>query len=194
MSDTAELVKDPETDEFRLSDSPCHLIHRVHQFAGDCFNAALKDTDLTQRQFAVLTALAEQDGVSQTALVIATGIDRSTLAELVNRMSRKGLLQRARAANDGRANTVRLTPAGREMLNSARPNVESADKAFLHALPKGKRAAFVEALRRIADALDGVEDDKPAKIKKPKSAKPGKKPKPAKAAKGDKRKKKSKSD
>ena len=49
---------------------------------------------LTQRQFAVLEAVSQKSGLTQTDLVRATGIDRSTLADLVSRMTTKGLLAR----------------------------------------------------------------------------------------------------
>ncbi|MFZ1102753.1 MAG: helix-turn-helix domain-containing protein, partial [Hyphomicrobiaceae bacterium] len=38
-----------------------------------------------------------------------TGIDRSTLADIVRRLTRKGLLQRCRTNEDARAYAVRLT-------------------------------------------------------------------------------------
>ncbi|MEQ1711924.1 MAG: MarR family transcriptional regulator, partial [Hyphomicrobium sp.] len=50
--------------------------------------------DLTPRQYAVLITVAQNEGLSQTNLVDKTGIDRSTLADIVRRMLKKGLLQR----------------------------------------------------------------------------------------------------
>ena len=47
--------------------------------------------DLTPRQFAVLITVAGDEGVSQTGIVDATGIDRSTVAEMVQRLAKKGL-------------------------------------------------------------------------------------------------------
>ena len=65
---------------------------------------------LTQRQFTVLIAVDQNEGVSQTALVKMTGIDRSTLADLVARLLAQGYLQRRRTKDDGRTNSVRITP------------------------------------------------------------------------------------
>ena len=63
----------------------------------------MKDGDLTPRQLAVLVTVAQNEGLSQTGLVDRTGIDRSTLADIVRRMQRKGLLQRRRTKEDARA-------------------------------------------------------------------------------------------
>ena len=83
-------------DADRLNQSPTHLLHRAGQCAEDIFAAEVKVGGLTSRQFAVLVAVAHNEGLSQTDLVDCTGIDRSTMAEIARRMQRKGLLQRRR--------------------------------------------------------------------------------------------------
>src|SRR4029434_1329083 len=85
-----------ESTSDRLQRSPIHLLHRAGQCAGDIFHAEMKDGDLTPRQLAVLVTVAQNEGLSQTGLVDRTGIDRSTLADIVRRLQRKGLLQRRR--------------------------------------------------------------------------------------------------
>ncbi len=45
--------------------------------------------ELTKQQYTLLAALEHNDGASQTVLVEITGIDRSTLAEMVRRMLEK---------------------------------------------------------------------------------------------------------
>lgn len=139
-----------------LEHSPSHLLHGALQLALDVYGEALGAGALTQRQFAVLAAVSERDGLSQTDLVGATGVDRSTLADMVARMITKGLLDRARSATDARANTVRLTDAGREALDAARPRVEAADARILALLSSGKREGFVNQLRTLARANEAV--------------------------------------
>jgi MarR family transcriptional regulator, temperature-dependent positive regulator of motility len=67
----------------------------------------------------VLACVGESDGLSQADIVEETGVDRSTIAELVRRMGKKGLLQRRRSKQDARAYIVKLTESGRETLKSA---------------------------------------------------------------------------
>ena len=86
--------------------------------------------------------------MSQTALVEMTGIDRSTLAEMVRRMVEKGLLSRERTEEDQRANAVAISASGRKALRSARLAAERAERALLDALPASDRARFVKALAR----------------------------------------------
>lgn len=141
----------------RLERSPSHLLHRVLQHALDIFETEVGDGALTQRQFAVLTAVEADEGLTQTDLVRATGIDRSTLADLVARMIAKGLLGRERSSADARANVVRLTDAGRAALAETAPKVAAADARILALLPGKSRSTFVKLLAALSAAAEGGE-------------------------------------
>lgn len=160
-----------------------HLLHRAAQRALDFYAEEGGAGSVTQRQHAVLAAVAAKEGAAQADLVAATGVDRSTLADMVARMLDKGLLVRERSAVDARANAVRLTDAGRAALAEIGPRADAADARLLALLPKGKRGGFLDALA----ALAGGESK--AKVKKAKAEKP---PKAAKAPKPEKKKKKKK--
>ena len=138
-----------------LDRSPSHLLHRAVQIALDIYAEELGPGGITQRQFAVLAAAAEHEGATQTDLVRITGVDRSTMAEMAQRLIAKGLLERQRSALDARANAVRLTEAGREVLEAARPKMAAADARLLKLISGGgRRQAFVGLL---SDLLEGSE-------------------------------------
>ena len=138
----------------RLDRSPVHLLHRAGQCASDIFQAEI--ADLTPRQLAVLMTVAGDEGASQTKLVDATGIDRSTLADIVRRLCRKGFLQRRRTREDARAYAIKLTDEGRRVLRSAEPLAKRVDDRVLGALPAGRREAFMAALTSIVEMLQGM--------------------------------------
>ena len=163
-----------------LDRSPSHLLHRALQLALDIYAEETGPEAVTQRQYAVLSAVAAREGLTQTDLVRATGIDRSTLADLVARMIGKSLLARQRSASDARANTVSLTLDGRAALDEAAPKVAAADGRILELLPARKRDAFLGVLREIGRAS---EPDTAMAEAKPKKKKKAKAPKPVKAAK-----------
>jgi MarR family transcriptional regulator, temperature-dependent positive regulator of motility len=175
-----------------LDHSPSHLLHRALQLALDIYAEETGPEAVTQRQYAVLSAVSAQEGLTQTDLVRATGIDRSTLADLVARMIGKGLLARQRSASDARANTVSLTSDGRGALDAASPKVAAADARILKLLPTRKRDAFLSVLREIGQAAETEPEPamaaapklkKKKKDKAVKAAKPEKAEKPAKAPK-----------
>ena len=108
--------------------------------------------ELTPRQFAVLYTVANNEGLSQTGLVERTGIDRSTLADIVRRMQRKGLLQRRRTKEDARAYAVKLTEEGQRVLRAAGPVAKKVDLLIAKALGGGKDA-FLEGLEGMVAKL-----------------------------------------
>ena len=144
---------------FELDEAPSHLMRRCQQLYGDLYARETGQRDLTKQQFTVLAALEHNDGVSQTALVEMTGIDRSTLAEMVRRMLEKGLLSRERTEEDARANAVAITQSGRKALRSARNAADRAERALLDALPPAERTRFVKSLAAIASAASALGDE-----------------------------------
>lgn len=135
---------------FELAETPSHLIRRCQQFYGELYARETGDKDLTRQQYLVLSALEQRDGVSQTTLVEVTGVDRSTLAEMIRRLLERGLLSRKRTEEDARANAVAITQAGRRALRMARLAAERAERALLEALPAAERVRFVKLLGMIA--------------------------------------------
>jgi DNA-binding MarR family transcriptional regulator len=164
------MVKSRIRRDGGLANSPSHLMHRALQLALDIYTDEAGADGPTQRQFAVLDAVNRQSGLTQTDLVRATGIDRSTLADLVARMTTKGLLERERSAVDARAKAVRLSEAGAAALEAARPRVEAADKRTMSLLPKSKRDAFLDMLAELAVEADAAPDKARAEVKALKKA------------------------
>ena len=134
--------------------SALHLLHRAGQRADELFAANIGKSDLTPRQFAVLRYLADHEDVSQMVLVDATGIDRSTLADIVRRLLGKGLIQRKRTREDARMYAVRLSAAGQSVLNQSEPAAVKTDERLLAPLTQTERAQLAIALVKIISVRD----------------------------------------
>jgi MarR family transcriptional regulator, temperature-dependent positive regulator of motility len=141
-----------------LDRSPVHLLHRAYQSAGDVFKAEMKVDGLTPRQLVVLVTVGHNEGLSQTGIVDNTGIDRSTVAEMIRRMQRKRLIQRRRTREDARAYAVKLTNEGRRVLRAAEPEARRVDERLLMTLPTDRREQFLAALSAIVGALQPSTD------------------------------------
>jgi DNA-binding MarR family transcriptional regulator len=137
----------------RLEQSPLHLLHRVRQCATELFQTQMNGIDITARQYVVLVAASQKDGLSQQQIIDCTGIDRSTISQVVQLMIRKGLLKRRRAKSDARAYAITLTDHGREVLKASEPVVGRVDAAIVGALPPGRAEAFIDSLRAIIGSL-----------------------------------------
>jgi DNA-binding MarR family transcriptional regulator len=143
----------PESEPYRLATSPSHLLHRAEQLAADRFMQLVGGT-ITLRQFAVLAAIAESPGLSQSDLVRATGVDRSTLADMMNRMEQRNWITRTASVSDARAHSVRLATAGATILAAATHHARAADAAILDLLPRTKRKAFLGTLTKLSKLSD----------------------------------------
>jgi MarR family transcriptional regulator, temperature-dependent positive regulator of motility len=141
-----------------LARSFSHLLKRAVQFSVHRYNDEVGKSGLTHRQFTVLAAVDSNDGKSQTELVKLTGIDRSTLADMVARLMAQGLVQRRRTKEDARTNSVRLTPQGKKMLKSAQSAAEDVDKELLAAFPASDRKTLIDCLVEMASAMDKIDD------------------------------------
>ncbi|MEM9618566.1 MAG: MarR family winged helix-turn-helix transcriptional regulator [Pseudomonadota bacterium] len=160
---------------YSLKSSPGHLLRRAQQYAHDLYSKEVGSSGPTPRQFEVLHVVAQNEGLSQTDLVRHTGIDRSTLADMIARMMKKGLLSRKRTKEDARANAVSITAAGKRMLSGASSKVTKSDGAVLKVLPKTQQAAFMKALKAYAEALDKMEESASAPKKRATKRKAAKK-------------------
>src|SRR6185295_15255740 len=156
---------------FDLSQSPSHLLRRCVQYANDLFSREPGASDLTKQQFTVLAAVEQNEGISQTDLVGITGIDRSTLAEMIRRMIEKGLLDRERTETDQRANAVRMAAGGKRALRSARTASERVERTLLAGLSSTDRAKFVRMLTAVVSQAEaenlngGVERRRPRRTR-----------------------------
>ena len=141
--------------EADLEQSPLHLFHRAVQVVTEIYQAEMGGYDLTARQYAVLFALAHSDGMSQSKLVDATGIDRSTMADIVRRMLKKGIIQRKRDKDDARAYEVKITDEGVRLFKTVAPIVRRIEERLLSSL-NGRRVD--EFLANLGMIVTGATD------------------------------------
>lgn len=153
----------------KLEKSTYHLLKRAAQFAADIYSENAGRDGLTQRQFAVLIVVEASDGVSQTELVKRTGIDRSTLADMISRLAAQGYLKRKRSKDDARTNVVKLTAAGRKALHVVQPNAAVVDRKILAVIPVSHRKIFMEALQLLAEQ-SGRNGEEPVRRTRPRKA------------------------
>ncbi len=137
-----------------LDASALHLLHRAGQCAEVLFSNEAGKSDLTPRQYAILSSVSQQPDISQTGLVEQTGVDRSTLADIVRRLVKKGLLQRKRTRRDARMYAVRLTHKGQSALSQLKPAAARVDQRLLAALKADQRSGFIDALGEIVRAMN----------------------------------------
>ncbi|MGP3533209.1 MarR family winged helix-turn-helix transcriptional regulator [Microbacterium sp. RD1] len=137
--------------------APGHLIRRAQQ-QHTAIWADLLDRELTGPQCAVLYVVAEEPGVSQKRLGERAALDKSTAADLVQRLVRRGWLTRERMPEDARGRMLTLTPEGLSVVERTATAVRDVQAQLLSPLDEPARAAFVEMLSRVAFASTATSD------------------------------------
>ncbi len=142
---TRPLAPLPPADATSLLD----ILHRANQVVNQRFASSSGVAGPTPRQLAVLASVAASDGLSQTEISDATGIDRATTAEIVGRLNRLGLIKRRRTRHDARTYAVSLTEKGQASFAEARALSARIEAELLTVLPAGDRSTLVALLNRL---------------------------------------------
>jgi DNA-binding MarR family transcriptional regulator len=105
--------------------------------------------EITSVQYAALEILQRTPGLNQRGLGDELDVDRSTIADLVARMVRNGLIERSDDPVDKRSYVLFLTAAGKKQLAALRPRVEQVERILTAKLTPRE----VIELRRLLAAL-----------------------------------------
>jgi DNA-binding MarR family transcriptional regulator len=104
---------------------------------------------ITSPQFAALNALYGEPAIDQRTLGERISLDRSTMAEVVARLSARGLITTARDSNDGRRKTIRLTPKGVATLQHLIPRTHEMTRRLVGALDAKEREEMLRLLTTV---------------------------------------------
>jgi DNA-binding MarR family transcriptional regulator len=107
------------------------------------------EAELSVVEYTVMDALSRQDGwhMRMQQLARAAALSASATTRLVNRLEDRGLLTRILCADDRRGIYTELTPAGRELLEEARPVHDATlERALAEARGVPELAPLVDAL------------------------------------------------
>lgn len=116
--------------------------------------------DLNLAHYRVLSAVAGGDErASRVAIRLALG--KPTVSAAVESLCRRGLLSRADAAEDRRAATLALTPAGEAALAAVEAEMLGRLRELTDRTADGTRV--LEALGELGEALDEVADERLAR-------------------------------
>ncbi|HEX4215064.1 MAG TPA: MarR family transcriptional regulator [Candidatus Dormibacteraeota bacterium] len=109
-------------------------------------------------EFDVLAALrraGEPYQLSPGALLRATLVSSGTTTHRIERLRRRGLVERLPDPEDGRAALVRLTAAGRNLVDAAMGELLKRERELLGRLDAGQRRSLAGLLREVLLPLDG---------------------------------------
>jgi len=117
------------------------------------FAGELERLGLKPQEFAVLSVIAAHPGFTQQALVDATGVDPSTMVQMLDALQEAGLAERRPHPTDRRKRAVHLTPAGARLLTRGKAAARQVgDQVFARLSAEERRE-----LHRLLRKLSGLE-------------------------------------
>jgi DNA-binding MarR family transcriptional regulator len=141
-----------KTTSFPLASRPGFLIRRLHQIHLSLFVEECASFRVTPVQYSILTAVAAQPGLEQAALAQEVGVDRATLANVVARLAKRGLVRRLQGKRDRRLKHVLPTAACERLLDRMEGPARRAHERTIDSLAGRQRTEFLKALSRLVNA------------------------------------------
>ena len=139
-----------------VTDAQTHLLHKGIRALVRRFSLAERSDmnccGMTVAQAATLQVLADED-LRLGELSKRLGITASTLTRNLARLEERGLVCRVRDPDDGRAQRVALSEAGREAAREVRLQEESFAKSVLECLPEDSVAATLASFNQLLSAV-----------------------------------------
>ena len=135
---------------------PGHLIRRAHQISTALFTEECGQFDMTQVQYAALTAIQLNPDLDATRLAALIAFDRSTIGDVLERLETKGWIIRGPNQTDRRVKKLQIAPAGAALLRAVEDAVQRVQDRLLAPLPPEDRATMVRLLKQLADRHDAL--------------------------------------
>lgn len=129
--------------------TPGYLIRRVQQVHTELWNEELAG-EPTPPQYAALVAIARGGRIDQRRLGELASLDKSSAAEVVARLERRGWMMRTADARDRRRWLLELTSPARLALHHLAPAVADIQRRLLDPLPARERKPFVHQFASVA--------------------------------------------
>jgi DNA-binding MarR family transcriptional regulator len=146
------------------TDRPGYLIKRAQAALNAQMARALHEHGVTLAQFAVLTALAEEPGLSNAELARRAFITPQSMNENLRELEQRGWIIRSHHPTHGRIRRTELTEQGRTTLKHCDATVTAIEQRMLAGLDPDQRHQLAAALRTCIAALNPAQ---PAALKAP---------------------------
>jgi MarR family transcriptional regulator, transcriptional regulator for hemolysin len=138
---------------------PGHLISRSARMMARWGEGRFQSLGIAAAQLPVLGALKDGASLTQKELARLARIEQPTMALLLNRMERDGLIRRTLNPQDKRSSLISLTSSAVKKLPAAKEAILQTNAAALQGFTEREVATLCRLLRRVIENLDFTEAD-----------------------------------
>ncbi|UAK25359.1 MarR family winged helix-turn-helix transcriptional regulator [Sphingomonas nostoxanthinifaciens] len=145
-------------DDWNPFGTPGHYISRIARGLARVGDTRLRPLGFATAQLPVVTALKDGARRSQTELARWARVEQPTMAQLLARMERDGLVRREPDPADGRSSLVSLTETALAKLPEGRAILQQGNRDATRGLTEAEVATLIALLQRVlenVEAMDG---------------------------------------
>jgi DNA-binding MarR family transcriptional regulator len=139
--------------EGQLGRSVGYQMKRAQHALRLAMDGALRGVGLTTPQYAALSVLEEEAGLSGAALARRCFVTPQTMNQILMNLQGSKMVERRPHPEHGRVLSVYLTRKGAELVALAHGEVEAIEERMLAGLDRGERYRLLDALRGCAESL-----------------------------------------
>ncbi|GAA3591170.1 MarR family transcriptional regulator [Nonomuraea rosea] len=132
---------------------PGYLIKRAQLVLHEAMVSALAPHGLTVSQYAALTALSEEPGLSNADLARRAFVTPQSMNVVLRELEDRGLLSRRPHPRHRKVLQAELTAGGRDLLDPAGLAVDGVESRMLAGLSPQARSGLADGLTACIDAL-----------------------------------------
>ncbi|AOR71237.1 MarR family transcriptional regulator [Burkholderia stabilis] len=142
-------MSNPETKT-----NPLPLIGFTYRLFARVVDRPLRELGFAMSQVPVLVSLKKAGALSQTELARRAQVEQPSMAQLLNRMERDGLVLRVPDPHDGRSRLISLTDSAAKGLARCRVVMDDASEQALAGLSDAERDQLAALLGRVNANLE----------------------------------------
>ncbi len=129
------------------TERPGWLLKRAQDALNAAMTAALREHGATLSEYAVLTALAEEPGLSNADLARRAFVTPQTMNQVLRELEHRGWVSRHPHPGHGRILQAELTADGRRVLGGCHQAVSGVEERMLAGLDPAGREQLVAGLK-----------------------------------------------
>jgi DNA-binding MarR family transcriptional regulator len=138
----------------KFSPGPGQLIQRIARMSNRWLEPRLQEMGVAVAQVPVFGALQLRGPMSQRELAELLHVEQPTMAQLLNRMERDGLIARKPDPKDGRSSLISLTPRALKRSEAARAILAEGRQISLQGFTKAEVETLHTLLQRMVDNME----------------------------------------
>jgi DNA-binding MarR family transcriptional regulator len=115
----------------------------------ESFRGVVQSEGVSPSEYAVLDLVNVNEGLSQSRLGEALGIDRSSVVALVDRFEERKFLMRTPSPHDRRSHALYLTDNARDILQRLAPKITAHEEQIVAALTPQEREQLILLLEKV---------------------------------------------